>query len=78
MVSSRMASPRILHWDGKDFSEDLRDLPPGTYAVEPIDQVPLLTDEEEAGLSAALGSLHAGKGRTLHQVQQSIDAILRR
>jgi hypothetical protein len=73
-----MASTRMLHWNGKDLPEELRDLPPGTYVVESIDQPPLLTQDEERGLCAALASLQAGKHRTLDQVQQTIDAILRR
>ena len=77
MVGSGMAATRMLHWNGKDLPAELRDLPPGTYVVEPIEP-PLLTDDQEAGLSAALASLHGGKGRTLEQVQQTIDAILRR
>jgi hypothetical protein len=72
-----MTAARTLRWNGKDLPEELRDLPPGTYVVEPIDQPPLLSDEEEAGLSDALVSLKAGKGRTLEQVRQTIDAILR-
>lgn len=78
MVRFGMAGARMLHWNGKDLPEELRELPPGTYVVESIDQPPLLTHDEESGLSAALASLHAGKGRTLEQVQQTIDAILRR
>ena len=31
-----MAGARI-HWNGKDLPDELRDLPPGTYVVEPID-----------------------------------------
>jgi hypothetical protein len=74
-----MAAARsTLHWNGKDLPEELHDLPPGTYVVESIDQPPLLTDDEEAGLSAALASLQAGQGRTLEQVRQTIDTILRR
>lgn len=74
-----MASARsTFHWNGQDLPEELRDLPPGTYMVEAIDQPPLLTEDEDAGLSAALDSLRAGKGRTLEQVRQTIDAILQR
>jgi hypothetical protein len=40
--------------------------------------VPLLSPDEEAGLSTALASLRSGNGRTLEQVQQRINAILRR
>lgn len=79
MLGFGMAGARsTLYWNGKDLPEELRDLPPGTYVVESIEQPPLLTDEEEAGLSAALASLQAGKGRTLEQVRQTIDTILRR
>jgi hypothetical protein len=79
MVHSGMASVRSkFHWNGKDLPEELHELPPGTYVVESLDQPPLLTEEEDAGLSAALGSLRAGKGRTLDQVRQTIDAILQR
>jgi len=74
-----MAGARsVLHWNGVDLPEELHDLPPGTYVVEAVDQPPLLTDDEDAGLGAALASLRAGKGRTLEQVRQTIDAILRR
>ena len=72
-----MAGARTLHWNGKDLPEELRDLPPGTYVVEAIDP-PALTLEEEEGLSVGLASLRAGKGRTLDQVRETIDAILRR
>ncbi|HEX3757890.1 MAG TPA: hypothetical protein VHW23_04265 [Kofleriaceae bacterium] len=67
-----------FYWNGRDLPEELHDLPPGTYLLEAIDQPPMLTDDEDAGLSAALASLRAGKGRTLEQVQQTIAAILRR
>jgi hypothetical protein len=50
-----------FHWNGKDLPQELHDLPPGTYIVESIDQPPLLTEAEEAGLSTALASLRAGK-----------------
>jgi hypothetical protein len=73
-----MAAARTLHWNGKDLPEELRGLPPGTYVVESVDQPPLLTDDEETGLIAALASLQAGKGCTREQVQQAIDAILHR
>ena len=66
-----------FHWNGRDLPEELHDLPPGTYMVEAIEP-PLLTEEEDAGLSAALASLRAGKGRSLEQVRETIDAILRR
>lgn len=73
-----MASSRVLNWNGKDLPVELRDLPAGRYVVESADDVPALTDEEEEGLRAALASLRAGKGRTIEQVRQTIDGVLRR
>lgn len=68
----------ILKWNGKDLPEELRGLPPGQYALQPIDDLPELTDEEDEGLRQALASLRAGRGRTLDQVRQTVDAALER
>lgn len=38
-----MAGARVLHWNGKDIPEELRELPAGTYVVEAIDQAPRCT-----------------------------------
>jgi hypothetical protein len=73
-----MAGARVVHWNGKDVPDELRELPAGTYIVEPLDRAPPLTTDDEEGLRAAMASLRAGKGRTIDQVRQSIDAILRR
>jgi len=73
-----MAGARVVHWNGKDVPDELRELPAGTYVVEPVDRAPTPTQEEEDGLRAAMASLRAGKGRTVEQVRESIDAILRR
>jgi hypothetical protein len=56
---------------------ELRELPAGTYVLEPVERTPL-TEEEEEGLRVAMTSLHAGSGRTIDQVRQRIDAIHRR
>jgi hypothetical protein len=69
-----MAGARILTWNGKDLPGELRDLPAGRYAVESIDDVSTLTPEEEDGLRQALTSLRTGKGRTVEQVRETIDA----
>ena len=73
-----MASARVLHWNGKDIPEELRELPAGTYVVEAVDEGPSLTSDEDQGLAQALASLRAGKGRTPDQVRQTIDSILRK
>jgi len=74
-----MAGARVLHWNGKDIPEELRGLPAGRYVVEAVDDVaPSLSQEDEDGLRQALASLRVGKGRTIDQVRQTIDAALRR
>ena len=73
-----MAGSRVLTWNGKDLPEELRELPAGRYVVESLDEVPALTDDEDEGLRQALASLRAGKGRTIEQVRQTIDNVLRR
>ena len=72
-----MGGARVVHWNGRDVPEELRDLPAGTYVLEPVERVPSLTADEEDGLRAAMASLRARQGRMLDQVQQRIDAITR-
>ena len=73
-----MAGARVLHWNGKDLPEELRDLPAGRYAVEAVDELAPLSPEEDEGIRQALAFLRAGKGRTIDQVRETIDAVLRR
>lgn len=69
---------RVLNWNGKDLPEELRTLPAGQYVVEPVDEVPELTAEEEEGLREAIAELQAGEGESPDEVRRHIDAILRR
>jgi hypothetical protein len=78
MLSFGMAGARVLHWNGKDIPEELRELPAGTYVVEAVDKAPTLTTDEEQGLAEALASLRAGEGRTVDQVRKTIGSILGR
>ena len=48
-----MAGVRVLHWNGKDVPDELRELPAGTYVVEAVDEPPTLTYDEEQGLKQA-------------------------
>jgi hypothetical protein len=73
-----MAGARVLHWNGKDIPEELRELPAGTYVVEAVDEAPSLTNDEEQGIAQALASLRAGQGQTTEQVRQRIDSLLRK
>ncbi|MBA3396167.1 MAG: hypothetical protein H0T89_26290 [Deltaproteobacteria bacterium] len=73
-----MAGVRVIHWNGKDIPEELRELSAGTYMVESVETAPALTTEDDQGLADALASLRAGKGRTVDQVRETSDSILRR
>ncbi len=73
-----MAGARVLHWNGKDIPEELRELPAGTYVVEAVDEAPALTTDEEQGIAQALACLRAGQGRTTEQIRQRIDSLLRK
>lgn len=78
LLSLDMAGARVLHWNGKDLPDELRELPAGTYIVEAVDKAPALMPDEEQGLAEAPTSLRGGEGRTVGQVRQTIDSILRR
>jgi hypothetical protein len=67
---------RVVHWNGKDVPEELRDLPVGTYVLESIEDAATLSAEDEDGLRAALASLRAGRGRTVEDVRRTIDDML--
>jgi hypothetical protein len=75
---SMMSGSRVLNWNGKDLPAELRELPAGRYFVEAVDDVPELTADEDDGIRQALASLRAGKGRSVEQVRQRIEAVLRK
>ncbi len=64
--------PRVIRWDGVHIPEELGNLPPGQYAIEPVDQPPQLTEQEEEGILAALNGLDAGRGVPLAEVVREI------
>ena len=63
---------KIITWDGARIPDGLRDLPPGRYAIASIDELPPLTDAEDAGIRAALDGLDAGKGIPLADVVREL------
>jgi predicted transcriptional regulator len=70
---------RILHWNGKDVPNELRELPPGEYVLEPlIRDAPPLTAEEEEGIRRALASRGTGRVVSHEEVTRSIDDVLKR
>ncbi len=74
-----MAETTVIEWDGTGFPAELRkllpaelrDLPPGRYAVEPLldDE---LTPEEEAGILEAIAEIDAGKGVSWEEVVRDL------
>lgn len=62
----------IITWDGHRIPDELRDLPPGRYAIASIDEPPPLTDAEDAGIRAALDALDAGRGIPLADVVREL------
>ena len=64
--------PKLIKWDGCHIPEELRSLPPGRYAIEPVDYPTALTEQEEMGILAALEELDAGKGIPLADVVREI------
>ena len=65
-------APKVIKWDGSHVPEELRSLPPGQYAIESVDRVDTLTEEEEAGILASLAELDAGAGSTLADAIETI------
>jgi len=63
--------PRVIDWDGSRIPEELKKLPPGQYAIEPVDQPPL-SEVEEKGILTALEELDAGRGIPLADVVREI------
>jgi hypothetical protein len=41
--------PKVIEWDGSHVPKELQKLPPGKYAIEPMDQAQPLSEEEEKG-----------------------------
>jgi hypothetical protein len=62
----------IIHWDGSRVPDELRNLPPGLYAIASIDEPAPLTDEEETGIRKGLDELDAGRGVPLADVVREI------
>jgi hypothetical protein len=57
--------PKVIEWDGSHLPKELQKLPPGRYAIEPVDHLEPLTPEEETGILAGLAELDAGHGSSL-------------
>jgi len=67
----------IIDWDGSTLPAELRELPPGRYLVQPLDEERPLTPEEDAGLRLGLDQLNRGEwipaDVVLEQMRQRIE-----
>ena len=66
----------IVNWNGVDVPEELKALKKGRYVLVPVDEPPELTEEQEAGLEAAMASIRAGKGLSLEEALAQAKASL--
>jgi hypothetical protein len=66
----------IVNWNGVDVPEELKALKKGRYVLVPIDEPPELTEEQEAGLEAAIASIRAGQGLSREEAFAKVKANL--
>ncbi len=66
----------IVNWNGVDVPEELKALKKGRYVLVPIDEPPEITEEQEAGLEAALASVRAGQGLSRDEAYAKVKASL--
>lgn len=69
---------RVITWNGKDLPPEFLELPAGRYVVEPVEEAPVLTPEEEAGIEAALESYRQSRVVDAKRARAIIDAALGR
>jgi hypothetical protein len=71
----------MIDWDGTHLPEELRQLPPGRYFLESVDDILVLdelTPEEDAGIRLALDQVEAGQVVPLDEVMRKIRPRARR
>lgn len=67
----------VIEWDGLELPEQLKELPQGRYLVVSVDALPL-TEEEDAGLRAALDSMAAGRLKPAEEARQRLQSLIER
>ena len=68
----------VLTFDGKQLPEEMRALPSGRYVLQAVDEVPALTEEEEAGIEEAARSLDRGEGFTPEELRDELGKTIGR
>jgi len=65
---------RIMDWNGNEIPDALKNLPPGRYVIEPLEDVFELTPEQEDGILQAMDEVEAGRGVPFEEVLQRLRA----
>ena len=71
-------SIRVVTWNGKDLPAELQELPAGRYVIEAVDDAPVLSPDDEAGIEVALESYRQGRVVDAGRARRIIDAALGR
>ena len=66
----------IVNWNGVDVPEELKALEKGRYVLVPVDEPPEPTEEQAAGLEAAMASIRAGQGLSRDEAFAKLKATL--
>lgn len=68
---------KVLHWNGKDFPDELHEVPEGRYVLLPVDSAPALTPAQVEGLERAMDSLEAGRGVSSEDAKRRLTARIK-
>jgi predicted transcriptional regulator len=69
---------KVLDWNGEDVPDALRELPPGRYVLQAVDDLVRLAPEDEGGIRAGLEQLDRGEGLTHRDVLDQARRAVRR
>ncbi len=69
---------RVLDWNGEDVPEALRELPPGRYVLQAVDDLMQLAPEDEGGTREGLEQLDGGEGLLRRDVLDQARRAIRR
>jgi hypothetical protein len=71
-----MSRSVVVHWNGEDLPDQLRELPAGRYLIASLDEMDELSPEEDVGLNAALASVREGRTVSHEDVMASARKLL--
>jgi len=68
----------VVDWNGDEIPEGMEELPKGRYVLVAVDDAPILTKQQEAGIEAALASVRAGRGIPGDVARERVNSQFRR